>query len=301
MHKYGFFICGAPRSGTTLLRSILSSHSKIIVTPESHFFQKWVHRYGSEKIFSTEEKETFLNQMRDWDRFDNFNLDVSSLNEQVMQGCDTVSLKCFFDSLMVLYALQSGKPVWCEKTPYNEYYLDVIFKWYPQSRLIYLLRDPRAVIASLLKTPWASKNIYQHVRQWKKSVHVYLDNKEKFFFLKYEDLVDFPKKNIFNLCSDLGFKFESGMIEQRSESINETRDGWAQDALQKATQKIDTTAKNKWQILLSPSQIWVVERLLQNEMNYFKYRITSSRFSFSGSLKLFYYVIFYFIRKSWSF
>lgn len=44
-----FFIVGASRSGTTLLATILDSHSRIAVYTESHYyplFRPDLHRYG---------------------------------------------------------------------------------------------------------------------------------------------------------------------------------------------------------------------------------------------------------------
>ncbi len=35
------FIVGCPRSGTTLLRRIVSAHPQIVITPEAHWIPLW--------------------------------------------------------------------------------------------------------------------------------------------------------------------------------------------------------------------------------------------------------------------
>ena len=48
--KQRIFLVGCPRSGTTLLQSLLAAHPDITSFPESHFFRhlidnrRWLHR-----------------------------------------------------------------------------------------------------------------------------------------------------------------------------------------------------------------------------------------------------------------
>lgn len=293
----GLFICGAPRSGTTLLRSILSSHSQIIVTPESHFFSKWVSLYGKDKKFDQDELDCFLEQLHKWDQFLNFQIDPDEFDARLKVKVKTVSLATVFNTLVTCYAENENKPIWCEKTPYNELFLREIRDWYPHALLIYIARDPRAVISSLLKTPWASKNIYMNVLKWGGSVRIYEQNREEFLFLRYEDLVDEPKATITVLCEKLGIDFEEGMLQQRGASIRENRDGWAKEALTIATREIDPKVKEKWRQHLTPSQVWFIERLLTKEMERFEYTKSAPRVSFRGLMELLVSMILYYKSK----
>ena len=293
----GMFICGVPRSGTTLLRSILSSHSQIIVTPESHFFSKWVSLYGIDKKFDQSELNNFLVHLYGWDRFLNYQINPEEFDACLKVKGKIISLAIVFNAMMTCYAENEDKPIWCEKTPYNEVFLREIRDWYPEALLIYIARDPRAVISSLLKTPWGSKNIYANIAKWKRSVHIYAQNREEFMFLRYEDLVDEPKKTVKVLCEDLGVIFEEGMLQQRGDSIKENRGGWAKEALAKATGEIDQKIKEKWRQHLTPSQVWIIERLLNKEMKRFGYVKSVPRISLRGLGELLVDVVLYYKSK----
>ena len=57
------FITGCPRSGTTMLASILGSHASSIVTPESDFFIEFLYKKLKRKTDSVDISEflMFLN------------------------------------------------------------------------------------------------------------------------------------------------------------------------------------------------------------------------------------------------
>jgi hypothetical protein len=45
VNKKQVFIIGNPRSGTSLLRIMLNSHSSMVVPPECGFIQWWYQKY----------------------------------------------------------------------------------------------------------------------------------------------------------------------------------------------------------------------------------------------------------------
>lgn len=59
-----------------------------------------------------------------------------------------------------------------EKTPHNVFYADLILQLYPDARFIHLIRDPRAVVASLRATAqgwgghWAERGVLAGSARW---------------------------------------------------------------------------------------------------------------------------------------
>ena len=63
--------------------------------------------------------------------------------------------------------------VFLDKTPSNVYDLPNIRKWFPRSRFVFMLRDPRAVITSIMYANWAKRragfSLDTAIRLWKRA------------------------------------------------------------------------------------------------------------------------------------
>ena len=71
----------------------------------------------------------------------------SATSEQgISQSCRT-----FSDTIFKVAASQRGKDNWCEKTPRNLLYADLIQKIYPDAKFINLVRDGRDVVSSIVE------------------------------------------------------------------------------------------------------------------------------------------------------
>ncbi len=136
------FIVGCPRSGTTLIQSVLSAYGGFVSFPETHIFSKIFSgrknrylppplKYGYLSLF-------FLS----WKKKHGYSLPLSiSLTRDLL--CEDVL--SFFDSI----AVKENKIGWIEKTPSHLHVLEEIRKLSPSAYVIQILRDGRANIASM--------------------------------------------------------------------------------------------------------------------------------------------------------
>lgn len=148
------FICGYPKSGTTLLLALLDRHPQLLVFPEESKYFKLVldhpNRCNPEYILThTGAKSLRLGEFRytsgyrdysgvDFEAFQSFLITQWSAGEQSEPG--------LLETLMDTYGHathQTEKKYWVEKTPLNERYLKRVDSWWPDLRAIYILRDPR--------------------------------------------------------------------------------------------------------------------------------------------------------------
>lgn len=135
------FIGGLMRSGTTLFRAMLAQHSAIASGLETHWFdidwpnqqarggeplRDYLHRIGA--FF-----ELYANQV------DGFMADAGSAPE-------------FLDLFMDTVTTGMGKRRWAEKTTGNILHLDRILAYWPNARIIHIIRDPRDVFASFRRS-----------------------------------------------------------------------------------------------------------------------------------------------------
>ena len=184
-----FVICTL-RSGSTLLRVLLDSHSQIRSPHELHlryvsvnFDKKWSERSMTE-----------------------FGLDPRGARHLL------------WDRLLHRELAASGKSIIADKTPNNVFILDRLREGWPDARFIFLLRHPGAIARSrqAYKRP---RRAGRRGRQDPDLILRYCEALEAAretydgHTVRYEDLTTDPERELRAICSFLGIPFESGMLE----------------------------------------------------------------------------------------
>ena len=99
---------------------------------------------------------------------------------------------------------QSGKRRWAEKSPQNVYAFRAFLEAYPRGRVVYLVRDVRDTVCSLLRKQWGG---------FKRSLSFWLvdtaicetfHDHPRVHRVRYEDLVGNPRETIGSLLDFLG-------------------------------------------------------------------------------------------------
>lgn len=201
MHKM-IFIGGAPRSGTNLTRRIIGSHSKIAVTPgEFQYLKQYVRGRTVEQIL------TGNKQLKRW------GIDLSDLYDLPPREAFITALERYAESV--------NKEIPGDKTPFNEFYFDLLEYWLTDRdlRFICLVRNPFDVVASHKNAPFRKgddPNNYEVIdifaRNWTRSVSVALarsfHSPENYKVVRYEDLTAEPISHTAEMCEFLGVDFE---------------------------------------------------------------------------------------------
>ncbi|WP_433384839.1 sulfotransferase family protein [Actinoplanes sp. CA-142083] len=63
------------------------------------------------------------------------------------------------DALFGGAAADAGKPIWCEKTPFNLLCMDFLWELFPEATIVHIKRHPVAVVASHVEQPWAPPTV----------------------------------------------------------------------------------------------------------------------------------------------
>ena len=179
------FIIGLPRSGSTLVESLLmQSNKKYYSYGESGIFDK--------SIFEQIENNILKN-------FDLDNLEIK-INEEFL-----------FKSTQNLYFYTGGKN-FIDKSLENFFYIDVILKLYPKAKFIHTFRnrfDSAIAIyqSMLIHLPWAHSinNILGYILSYEKVINFYKKKyPDKILDIELEKFTSKPKiysKKIYNFCS----------------------------------------------------------------------------------------------------
>lgn len=159
LHKPIFIIC-IHRSGSTLLKNILNTNSKVAMatdemylsTPFYKTFEDQFRKYNLSKdpeilrlidqIYRGEFKGTF------WKDYKNLGIEKEKIFKEIKNSDKT--LKSIISILLNEYKNKKNKYRVGAKYPLHPSRLNKLLEWYPTSQIIFLTRDIRAIIASKL-------------------------------------------------------------------------------------------------------------------------------------------------------
>ena len=295
------FIVGMARSGTTLLQSILNNHPNIAIPRETGFFYLLDEYQKNNKTTSFSKKE--MNQFWGWysekRRFTYLGLEKNNIEKNFEVFKDSKNFKNVLDSVMLANLKKNNKKRWGEKTPGHEKYLENIFELYPKAKVIFMIRDPRAIYASLNNVPWGKQFVSIIIKRWNNSVRVYknykLDNRIK--LINYEELVTNIEDIISELCEFIGEKFDPLMITDRDVKNNSKGKSWIVKHEKEVARKVDNSSIEKWKKNLNKFEIATIENFSDKEVFAEFYNYSNSKFSTTMKLN-FYYLKFQYYFKS---
>lgn len=219
-HSYPrLFLVGCPRSGTTLLQSLLAAHSQIASFPESHFFR---YLLGNRSTWRTKLR---IPSPLARQRFDEFLTEVGHPElKKYLPKTSVFTRQYVKEFIRVLDELtqQQGKNLWLEKTPGNLYYISYIEKRVPGAKFIHLVRNGADVVTSLYDVThqypeeWRGAwDLDRCIRQWIKDVRLSLNHlhKPNHILIQYEQLIDNQPLVLAELCNFIGVDYEPTMLE----------------------------------------------------------------------------------------
>lgn len=204
MSEQPIFIGGVPRSGTTLLRVILDSHSRIFCGTELRV----VHALSALWQSAHSSAGDVLSR-------------IYHLDEAQLRG---VFAQLILSFLRPAWAA-SGKARVAEKTPANLLAFTQLNALFPYSPLIHVIRDLRDVVASRLERSAGSdpgsrvRLAGEHAREWVEAMLLrrqllgQVRLRQRYHEIRYEDLVARPQFVLEGLLAFIGERFEPGMLD----------------------------------------------------------------------------------------
>jgi hypothetical protein len=283
------FICGHPKAGTSLLRALLDSHPQLVVYPEeSVFFRRFLPKsVGLSLEQQLNLAERFLIHFFSWeledpppsqvgfpDR-DYTSISYDSVRRVMREYVDNVGIRHPGDILSaavlafgeVTGQLSANTRSWVDKSPYNEFFADRIYSWWPQARCIHVVRDPRDNFLSYRRKhpDWRAEFF---ARNWERSTRAGLRNENHFGrhsyrLVRYETLVEQPEEFTLDLCEYLNIEKHPGLIMPTRAGIP-----WIGNSMFGGEfQAISSEPVGRWKSGLSQREVQLLELMLSE---YFK-------------------------------
>jgi len=195
-------------------------------------------------------------------------LDLRALGDRLAR--EGTSYAAFFSTLLEFYAGTHGKARWGEKAPFHAAELPTLAEWYPDGRVVHLVRDPRDVVSSLLRMPWGARSVLRNARVWRRLTAPAGAHGAKIqrMIIRYEDLVTDPPGTVRGVCDFLGISYEPQML------VPQPRPPAKRPWLQRAQEAITSSTVGTWRLALSNDQVRLIEWLCAPEMRSYGYATT---------------------------
>lgn len=269
------FIVGSPRSGTSLLRSLLSRHPSIAICGETRFFAD-IYKFHSAfgPLDNANNRERLVDRWTATARMRYLKIDPAPVRQRLLN--DATSYPAFLDIVLRSYAGDRGKERCGEKTPHHAFFTEVLSDWYPGAYIIHIVRDPRDVVASLQRMPWAPKSILNNASMWvlfnraaEKSRH-----RPAYLQVRYEHLVASPQQTLSKICDHIG---EHWPTEIEIATSSPDPYSWPRSIAGPVTsERLD-----KWKDELRPQEVALVERIAGARMDEYGYARNGGSVSFA--------------------
>ena len=113
-------------------------------------------------------------------------------------------------TLLHLYAQSQGKVRGGDKTPAHHVYLSEILEKFPESPVIFVIRDPRDTVLSLQKA--FDTSISGATQQWNDTFLSYSNASQSVHLVRYEELVQKPAEVVKAMCEFIDEPYEPTML-----------------------------------------------------------------------------------------
>jgi hypothetical protein len=260
------FIVGSGRSGTTLLRNMLNRHPAIAVCRETDFYH-YVYmrrrRFGS--LANPQNRRRLIAEYLATQRIQRMQLNRDELAAKLQN--EGLTYDKFFAAFLEYYACVQGKRRCGEKTPQHAYFAGTLCQWYPDARVIHLLRDPRDTVSSLLHLPSAPNEVMGGANLWlrRNLAARRLQHRPQYLLVRYESLVSRPEAELRRVCQFVGEEYSPLMLEPKADPTADRP--W----FQRAEQPVTTGRVGAWREELTAEQAGLIEWVVGHQMAEFGY------------------------------
>lgn len=286
------FICGPSRSGTAMVRAALNLHPLVHLAGETHYFDDLRVALGTEKDgrltpAQIDQCEQYLLALGHRPYSHGGDPDKGRVSRQdfrqrldELAGGDAPTADQCLRAYCELEARHHGKSIWGEKTPRHIFRIDDILTAFPDARVICMIRDVRAVVASYRdwknqggfdfeKDPGHKQTLEADHQRAKKSYHPIIIaslwngamksalaaeqrfGKDRVRLQRFEDVVGDPDAKMRELLDWLGLPFDTAVLEMpmSNSSYEKFTEG----------RGVSKQPVDRWKSKLTPGEIAVIQ------------------------------------------
>ncbi len=242
------FIGGAGRSGTTLLRAMVDAHPRMSCGPELKLVpaicalrDQWWSAMGHDLLAA--------------------GVDESRLDAAV---------RAFVSTLLESMIPAGSDSRIAEKTPHNLLHMAMLGRLFPRARFVHVVRDGRAVAASLVRQAWVDpasgepiwycKDPASGARYWSQVVQGIRAQAAqvpgRYLEIRYEELVQEPRATLERLLAFLGEAWDDAVLAHH----DQVRVSTLESSSAAVAQPLTTGAVDRWRQELRAEDLEAIGR-----------------------------------------
>jgi hypothetical protein len=224
------FVVGHPRSGTTLVQQLLTAHPAFWSAPETHLYtyvldpvENWQNR-----PLRAGEIPGIVTRLSEKPAIKLSSSTVETLTNEAKRG--VLGAAQLLNLIMQAHKPQgSTAERWLEKTPRHVYHLSAILRFFPDARVIHVLRDPRGVASSPQRfselEPGFDRNVMAIERgdSWNRVVDLTdaMADETRLITVRYEDIISDQKAALQRMTNHVGAEYDPSVYERFSSTYSQ--------------------------------------------------------------------------------
>ena len=221
-----FFILGRPRTGSTLLRTLFDAHPNVLIPQEWPMLLLLHSQFGGITIWDKKNLEAFYQALfqplrisywsiRNWPE-----IDEEFLHQNILKCEGECSLETLLKVVYFHYNSFFEKKeilIIGDKNPAISNHPELLAKIFPTAKFIHLVRDYRDNLVSMLEVDFEMPNVTLLTYRWKYSFKVIQKaadlQPERYFTIRYENLVRQPEHYFAQLCNFLSIPEDASIFD----------------------------------------------------------------------------------------
>lgn len=284
MTNYVFIVCN-PRSGSTLTRNILRQWDSVSVSPELGFLYRVASQRKRFLPLSDPENQQRLSdriftKMKKFDVVKSFqkltgdevktNAIISRKKKQLdefLRNAENLSFRSLYQWIIEEFSVGNGS-TFVVKKPVNLYMLPTIETWFPDAKILGLVRDPRDTVVSMTKGDregldafWKAPCLWSFNASRLEAARDQLED-NPFRIQRFEDLIQSPEDTIEGMCDFLNLEYSSEKARNPAH-VN--------SAFEENTRGFNTDVIGRFREKLTSSEVTEIETICRSEMETFHY------------------------------
>jgi len=272
-------VTGVFRAGTTLITQMLNNHPGLEMVYDSVNFMRFSYkRYDPLDDMSNATALVKEVQGRIETRC-GFKFDFDAVIKKIKDQKRTYAL--IYDTIMSeLLLKESNAKIWGEKTNLVWTKIPDFFEMFPKGRVVHIIRDPRAILASWKKMTYAPGCDYldslfncvhsmDSMKEYKKKF-----KDKRYYPLRFEDLVTDPESTLKSLCEGLDIEFDKKMTDPGLFKNRKKGGDWKGNSMfAKKIQGISPAVVDTWKSKLEPWEVWFAQLVAGDRMKEYGYEL----------------------------